>query len=263
MPPPLRIFMSARAVVARGVDFVPRDEIYADLGTALDEIHDLRAPAEPLVLRVEASGGGPSDRAQVVGDWLCDVDGSANRRIPKPTLPQGRGAAWARATTWLDAWEACEDPRWMVRALLELDVARAEAVRALCACVRTTLAVIPARDNRSRFALAVAEQWSRSEATPGQLRAAEQAAFSAAYGVLQDYAEFQARFACCNASLAAYDVALNNLQDAELVMSNALDQAANALRLSRGADPEATFRSYADRVREHVPTLLVLRGASR
>ncbi len=80
----MRITLSERAVVAVGYRFSPRRETYADASVARDEVRALPRPAEPSVVRVRARGGGATERALVVGDWLRDPELDEPLRIPEP-----------------------------------------------------------------------------------------------------------------------------------------------------------------------------------
>lgn len=107
--------MSAREVVAAGSPFAARDGEFTDLGVAEDELMSLRAGAEPMVVRVAVTGGTAKQRLRLGGDWLCDSDGGEPERVPQAqwTSPE-EARRWARKRTWLDAWEACRDPSWML-----------------------------------------------------------------------------------------------------------------------------------------------------
>jgi len=111
----------------------------ATWGVAADEISSLRAEREPLVLRVEAPGREPPGPAALVGDWLCEADGSAPRRLPKPNWYfNGYAKAWA-SRGWLDAWETCRNAMWMAWGLADVAGFDPGLVAAASACASALL----------------------------------------------------------------------------------------------------------------------------
>ncbi len=240
MVPRLKITMAARAVIARGFAFSPRAGSFADADVARDEILSLPPPPEPLVLRVTAAGGRKAERTRVEGDWLCDATLDAPRRLPAPAwLYDPEAKAWAKKRPWLEAWETCEDARWMLSAAVTEGVDRRLVVRAACACARTVLDRVPAGEERPRRALETAEAWTRGEATLDQV---EQTA-SAAYGTSSfgAYAAYAASHASANASFAVAAAA-------------AAAAASNTWQIS--------LARLAEVVRGEIATWAVLRSAS-
>ncbi len=132
-------------MIARGVPFAPHPEGYCDAGVAFDTIASLRAPGEPLVLRVLAKGGRAAERAAVEGDWLCDEGGGPPRRIPPPRWDGGSwvGRCGASGRPWLDAWEGCSNPGWMLCGADSIGVDRRLLVQAAETCVRTAQPFLP------------------------------------------------------------------------------------------------------------------------
>ena len=274
----LEIRMSARAVVAMGQPFAPWGTSFADAGVALDEIADLSPHAEPLVLRVAASGGTKEERAKVAGDWLCDTDGSSPRRTPQPRWRYPRPAeAYTKHRTWLEAWEDCDDGWWMLHAAA---IARTDArmiVRAACACADSAMRLNPGGSGRLRVALGVARAWTRGTATTGDVR---EAALTAQRDIAryEDYSAINAVNAAIDARDSVTAMAMAAAQAAEV----AVDSAARAARarvlghdgeaegaterqiqaagLAAAEARETARREMVELVREHVPTIAVLRA---
>ncbi len=244
----LKITMTARAVIARGFAFSPREGSFADADVALDELLSLSAPPEPLVLRVTATGGNAVERARVEGDWLCDAMFDAPRRIPAPVWSYtGEASAWTKRRPWLEAWETCPDARWMLHAAASVGVDRRLVVRAACACARTALDRIPTWEERPRRAIETAEAWTRGEAT---LDAVQQAAVAS-------YGSYTA--AATAASDAAY-AAVGDAAYAAAVAAYAAFYAASAAAASIAARQRVLAR-LADLVRGEIATWTVLRAA--
>lgn len=168
---PLVVEMSAREAVAFREPFRRRGGSYADADVALDEVESLRAAQEPLVLRVEARGGSRSQRASLSLDWLCDSDGSRPRPLPPAFMHwvyDAEAAEWVVRARWIDAWENCGEPQWMVHAMATAVPDRRAAVGAACAAARAAGA--GSRSGRaagagrpSEAALSLAEGWARGD----------------------------------------------------------------------------------------------------
>ena len=172
---------SAREVVAAGESFRPWGREFHDAGVALDELTSLE-PREPTVLRVARGAGRPRSGpwARVVGDWLLEP-GEAPRRLPRPSWEYDAEArGWSTAREWPEAWEPCEDARWMLHAAASVGVDRCLVVLAACACARTSLRYVPEGEARPLRAIETAEAWARGEATAEQARTAAYAAYDAA-----------------------------------------------------------------------------------
>ena len=177
---PMQIVMSARAVVSSGAPFGRWGEPFSDPDVALDEISALRPHGEPVVLRVDVVGGTMKQRAELKGDWLCDVRGQAPARLPVPRWAHSaESAEFSRRRSWLDAWELCGDARWMLDAAADEGVDLKLVVLAACACARTSLHLIPSAESRPVKAIDVAESWARGTASPAALRAARASASQA------------------------------------------------------------------------------------
>ncbi len=245
----MRITMSARAVVAAGLPFDRRDETYADASVALDEIRDLRIAGEPTVLRVEARGGSKEERDLVVGDWLFDVGWIVPRRVPSPRWQYGPAAeTWSRQRPWVEAWETCERPVWMLFEASRVGIDHRRLVRSACACVRTVLDAIPATEDRPREALEAAEAWARDRGSPDDAMRAASRAFVASAALTDRWA----RSAAAAAANVAYSVYGQSKAD---VLAQVPEY---VWRASRGAGRH-TLRELVRLVRQEVPTLLILR----
>ncbi len=254
MVPRLKITMAARAVVAKGYEFSLRPGSFADADVALDEILSLPPPPEPLVLRVTATGGDAAERELVEGDWLCDGTRAEPRRIPAPVWTYSEDAtAWAKARPWLEAWETCEDARWMLHAAAKVGVDRRLVVRAACACARTVLDRIPVGEERPRRAIEAAEAWTRGEATADAVQQGSDDAFAAT----ADATTVASTEATASSASAAYTVTAASSASAAGFASYAADEAASAAR----AGSQRALSRLANRVRREIPTLWVLRAA--
>lgn len=221
-------------------------EAFADPDVALDEILSLTGNAEPAVLRVVATGGSARGRAKLAGDWLCAADGGSPRRLPFAAWKYGRESeAWSSGRTWLDAWEECEDARWMLHAAVTIGVDRRLVVLAACACARTALRFAPEDEHRPRRAIETAEAWARGKATEQDLRDAAVSAYASASAAAEaDGAAYAAAYAA-EAAAGTYAAAY------------AAEAAA-----SYNEDRSSGLRDMSNIVREKVPTLAVLRAAA-
>ena len=234
---PLEVVFFARAMVAAGEPFIRWGRTFSDADVALDEISDLRASQEPLVLRVAASGGLARERELVEGDWLCDDDGSQPRRIPQPNWGYNGGSQnWWSIRPCLDAWELCPNAKWSLYAAATAGVDRRLVVLAACACARTELPYLAREQEMSRLAIETAEAWARGEATVEEVHAASVAPASAS---------------AASAASAAYYAA----SDARYAYAYTASASA--------VDAHASLREMADLVRRQVPTIAVLRAAAR
>ena len=228
---------SAREVIAAGELFRPWDRGFHDAGVALDELASLE-PREPTVLRVTRGVGRPRGGpwTDVVGDWLCE-SGEAPRRLPRPRWGYDENArAWCSGREWLEAWELCENARWMLHAAATVGVDRRLVVLAACDCARTSLRHVPAGEARPLRAIETAEAWARGEATAEQARTAAYAAYDAAEA---------AAYAAEAAAEAAADAA-----------------AAGGVGGAWAAAMRGALRDLAAVVRSRIPTLDVLRAAA-
>ena len=267
----LEITMSARAVVAVGQPFAPRPDRFSDAGVAFDEICDLHAGAEPLVLRVTAAGAARAEAASIVGDWFCDSDGSVPRWINEPRWHHSSESRnWTRTRTLLDALLRCEDARWMLHAAAIIGVERRLVVRAACACARTSLRFADPADTRPRQAIEAAERWARGEEILWHVREAEEAAAEAGNNADSDVyiaASSAAVHAARTARLdpGSYD---SGQHTRSASYANAASFAAShanyaaVLSDAAGADRTEALRKMAALVRENIPAVAVLRAGS-
>ena len=238
---------SAREVVAAGEAFRPWGREFHDPGVALDELTSLE-PREPTVLRVAVGAGRPRSGpwSSVAGDWLFEP-GKAPRRLPRPSWSYSTEArGWSSAREWLEAWEVCDDARWMLHAAASVAVDRRIVVLAACACARTALRHVPEDEARPLRAIETAEAWARGEATAVQARAASLDANDAA----------AAAYAAANAAYAAGWIAQPMVDD-----GTAGDARAGACELRGGCQPD-TARSTGDEHRD-VGDLLVVKPGER
>ena len=271
MSPPsaLRVTMSARAVVATGQPFAPRGDAFADADVARDEISSLRTHAEPLLLRVEADGGSAAERGSVEGDWLCDSDGSEPRRLPAPRWARGDAAkawayddaarAWARARTWFEAWEECEDARWMMHAAASVQVERRLIVLAACSMAESVSRNVRPGDQRPRQAIMAAVAWASGKLGARGVRAASIEAMAAREAAL--YERPDVYFAAASAEAACRIVSADPADLVILVGSVAHSVAVSASDMTVAGE-RAVLRELADRARRHIPTVDVLRAVA-
>ena len=263
----LRVTMSARAVVARGQPFAPRGVPFADAGVAFDEISSLRPHAEPMVLRVTATGGKATERGSVAGDWLCEADGSAPRRVSRPLWGYNTiSEAWSRVLTWLDAWERCEDASWMLHAAVRARVDHRLVAAGVCACARTALYLAPEGEMRPALAVLAADRWAHGDG-PAQAMVATAEAVARAPGGAAHVAVITAAFASGRGLLGAHhvptDAAYAAASVAELGATYRSLRERSVFPPSSTSDLTATaLREMADLVRENVPTIAVLRAVT-
>ena len=262
------ITMSARAAVAIGQPFAPWGTSFADVGVARDEISALRAPAEPLVLRVSVAGGTKEERAQIVGDWLCDPGGAEPRRIgPARWNFNASSLAWARKLPWIDAWERCENAAWMLNAAGHLDYLDSRPVAlALCACAERAIGILPTHGDVFRRAIDAAVAWRiAGEPWSGGLyevvRYAARRAREVAYG--GDYAYRTAGWHAAHGIFAAVAYAsASGPSWSEVTNSSAPSIAEAVVIASQSATEDDALREMADVVRREVPTVEVLRAVA-
>lgn len=92
------------------------------------------------------------------------------------------------ATKWVQSregtaqqiWDSCERGDWMLWYAGRCEVNRKQLVGAACMCAREALKHVQAGEDRPRAAIETAERWCRSEATIEEVRAAADAADTAA-----------------------------------------------------------------------------------
>ena len=258
--------MSARAVVAAGEAFVGMGLTLHDPGVALDEISSMTGNVEPVVLRVHASGGDRDDREDLAGDWLC-ADGARPRRVPQPAWDYDADArAFCRSRPWLEAWEQCQDARWMLRAAGSAGVDVRALVMASCACARLVVDRVPARDARPVRAIEAAEAWAAGEGTENAASVAGAYA-TEAWAEAREAAD-QRRYSYLAAALAPYDAAAAAAYavyhvelDRKRYAPDAAERAMLAERLPAGR--RRLLSAMAQAVRRVVSTEAVLRAAVR
>lgn len=251
--------MSAREVVALGETFRRREGELHDAGVALDEVMAMRPGVEPILLRVEAEGGAPGEAALVAGDWLCDVDGAAPRRVPY-IASDARSEPAVRGARWIDAWERGEDARRLLRLAADVGVDRRLIVSAACACARTVTDVIPRGDLRASTdrVVSAAESWARGEATAGSVDAARQWCRGVDAG---EPISAAAATAIASATWAAGAVSRDPGDAAATCADYAASAYSSAYFRSSGPSKRRQLAHLAWLVRSKVPTVEVLRGA--
>lgn len=255
------IRLAGRAVVARGEPFVACGEVLSDPGVALDEISGLTGNTEPAVLRVVATGGSARDRAKVAGDWLCAADGGSPRRLPHPEWKHNReSAAWSRGRTWLDAWEGCEDARWMLYEACDAGVDHRLITLAACDCARTVVRLVPGGERRPLRAIEAAEAWASWRAKASAVRVAADGAADAANAAASahHFAAYSAAYAASYAAAVAY---VPDVYYRATFAAYAASHAADAHAADASTADISHLRDMADIVRSRVPTLSVLLAA--
>ncbi len=262
----LRVTFSVRAVIARECPFVAHGETYADAGVALDEIATLPSSREPMVLRVKAAGGMSSERALVQDDWLCEAGSIAPRRLPRPRWVYNMTAQrWANRRGWLEAWDTCEDPRWMVGALCDVGVERASLIGGVIDCVRLVEPLLGDDDAESRDTLGRIERGTTPEAEPADPLDSSAALVNAIMAETvgaSTPSQIEARFAVAYLTRAVAAAPREEAPVSSSALTTALDAASSAILLAAPTTPKraSIYRDFADRIRARVPTLAVLRG---
>ncbi len=245
--------MSARAVIAAGVPFSPREGSFADADVALDEIRSLPPPTEPLILRVTTTGGTFGERAKVEGDWLCERGFLEPARLSNAYWTFDLAAQrWARGRAWVDAWESCTRAEWLMRAA-DMVIPMATLVRAACACARAVLPYVDPQESRPYVALEAAESWASGALDSETVRRATRRAWEFSESLADvnppDPPAYAASLAAGFAAVSVYTSASEAYRAAEY--------AATALKY-----PGESGRtvSLPDIVRAVIPLLEVLRG---
>ncbi len=253
MSGPLQITLSARAVIGVGYAFTPHDTTFSDPDVALDEILSLPIPPEPLVLRVAAEGGSARERAPLAGDWLCDASIGEPRKIPETVwFHSDAAAAWADGKPWLEAWETCQDARWMLDAVAKTGLDARLLVRTACACARVCLGEVLPGEGRPLRAIETAEAWVRGEASREEVLAASSASRDAA----REMRATSVRAG--HAGHAAADAA-EGAEGSTYALRFTASFAASSAYYAMGNRGVEALRTMANIVRREIPTLLVLR----
>lgn len=254
-PEPLSIKLSAREVVARGYPFAPFEDEFSDADVALDWISSLAPPTEPVVLRAESRGGDDQERLLVRGDWLCDTRGAGPRALPPAMWWFDEHArSWAKGKSLLDAWEGCDNPRWLLLCAASLR-ARAAAVRVMVECAEEALASSRVRGKGgllARDALAEAGRWAGGGGRGGgdrRLRLLSDAAFRSIGLMPIGSAQRAAAYSAYIASSAAF------------VLDRPLEDVVSSFLTSVGRAGQP-FSMSEERVRSLIPTIDVLRAAA-
>ena len=249
MPDKRRTFitLSARPVEAAGAGF-SAGESYEDVGVALDEIGALTGNIEPVVLRVSALGGTEADRDSVAGDWLC-VDHEPPRRIPSPVWNYSEEARlWTFDREWLEAWETCEDARWMLGAAGDCRVDRRCLAAAAAACAESSLPYVPRDVKAPKRAVSAVVRWASGAASEASVKSALADAYYAARSL-----DGKAQYAAYAAYYSYYDPALSAAHSA-VVHGGSIDDVGRQ---------DKRLAALSDVVRRKIGTVVVLRAASR
>jgi hypothetical protein len=128
------------------------------------------------------------------------------------------------------------------------DERRKPLVAAACECVRLSLHLVTAGEDRPRVAIEIAEAWTRGEATLEQVRAAARAAADAADAAYAAYAAAAAARAAYASSYAAAAA------DAAYAAAAYIAAASSSSSYAAAADASNdTLRRCADIVRLHYP----------
>lgn len=250
---PLRVTTSARAAEGAGTPFVARDGFWSDVGVALDEIGSLTDNVEPVVLRVSASGGHRLERDAVAGDWLCS-DHLPPSRVPPASWSFDQGAMdWSRDMTWLDAWEGCGDPVWLMKAAASVGVDRRPMALAACDCAGLAMRFVAAGETRPRRALLAARRWALEGRPEALVRETAAAAMAAANELLD--AGAGGSDAAPQAAMSAYYAARSVSAPAR---STAATLAVSAARIAGVPDKRA-----CSVIRRRIGTVAVLVLAAR
>ena len=237
-----RVVLEARVVESFRGPWAPLDETFADPGVAADFVGHIGPSYGPTIIRAIVSGGSEAERSALAGDWLCDdtAEDFGHNALLGPSLSWDYGsaaAAWSEGRPLLDAWEWCENARWLLRAAGELNVDRRLVALAACDCGR----MIPALSVRSRRILSVTEAWARGEAKIEEIVAS----------ILErdhsDHSDYVANYAAEAAVIA--DGRTSGRYAAKAV--NVAAQQVHAREES----------SFAAAVRRRIPTIAVLRAA--
>ncbi len=251
--------MSARAVVARGFPFSPREGSFADVGVALDEIRGLPAPPEPLLLRVDAVGGTAEERLAVTGDWLIDAELVEPRRLP----PRERKD---RKEPWIYFWENGTDPGDLLYTAAKRGVDIRLIVRAAVTCVRRAVPMLPEPAIPTALdTLSHVEGWARRrnaratiERDLSNLEEARNLYLEEDARAYESIAAFNACISLCHAAITAEEIPTDS--SPRIHATNAVQ----SMRSAYGAEftPEQD-EELATIIRAQIPTLTFLRALVR
>lgn len=245
------IELSAREAVAEGSPFSPRGPSISDPGVALDEVMSLRASQEPIVLRVKVVAGGAWARELLHHDWLCDEGGAEPVRLPRPAWGFSQlSARWAARMRWIDAWERCRVPGFLLAAAASMPSFREAKLLALAAadCAMSARHLLPPE---AESAAARLDSWRC-----GGAMEASRDDLEACYAAQMSADALPVRLACSSLYLA-----LSVARGAPDVgpSSRLLHHLANA---ADEAEAASGRRDLAAVVRRRVPAVKVLRAAA-
>lgn len=152
---------SVRSLEGRGCPWAPGPHV-ATVEVARDELQAWRAPAGPELVRVVAGDDAPNDAPAVTGDWFVAPDCPVPVRLPRPHWTYNSEAlAWASERAWVDAWENCPEPTWMLAAVTSMP--RTMLVAATAAIVRAPIEDLYTPNTGPRFALAEVDRWLKDD----------------------------------------------------------------------------------------------------
>ncbi len=258
------ITLSVRSTYPATAPFRKLKGPYADPGVALDEIRDVRAEAEPLLLRVFATGVSRRDRFHLAGDWFCDTGGDPPRKLPvRPWRFSPAATAWSRGKPWVEAWETCPEARWMLHEIAtHVDLGALGA--ATCACAQYAIGRVPPEESRPLRLLESLQAWHRRKISEADLLASKEDARVYQEEVAAGRAGAEPRdgdawrygaIYATQALIFAAQAALHMPTVAPLVA----EYAARAMEQERAT--AASLSELADRIRRSVPTPSALRAA--
>ena len=167
--------MRARAVAAFRCEFTDSGWEFHDVGVALDEIAALRPASDPIVLRVtsEPDSEPAAWAASVLGEWLCEADGSEPKRLGSVMLP---GSDWVWWLSPLSGWEGCDEPILPLRIALAAGVDRKKIASAVGSRMRLWTSFNDPSNRRCRRAIRLVESWTQGKSDADGVIAAGEAA---------------------------------------------------------------------------------------
>jgi hypothetical protein len=131
--------------------------------------------------------------------------------LQRISSPCSEGSEWlADRIDVREAWESCHRADWLLWAAVVIKVDRPLVVKAVTACARTALPLVPAGDDRPLRAIEAAEKWADSpteenrQAVRTAAKAAADAAADAAAKAAAKAAAYYAAYAAHAAHAAAY-----------------------------------------------------------
>ena len=178
------IRMRARAVAAFRGEFTDSGWEFHDVGVALDEIAALRPASDPIVLRVtsEPDSEPAAWAASVLGEWLCEADGSEPKRLGSVMLP-GSDWVWWLGPSPLSGWEGCDEPILPLRIALAAGVDHKKIASAVGSRMRLWTSFNDPSNRRCRRAIRLVESWTQGKSDADGVIAAGEAATSKAWSI--------------------------------------------------------------------------------